>query len=91
MAHIESTRRRSLRLGARGRVVLPADLRRRLRLRTGDRLTVTEGPDGRLVLAPLAAQVRRLAGVLRDLAPKRSLADDLIRERRREARGERGA
>jgi len=84
----ESQERYSVELGDRGRLVLPADVRRRLRLEEGDRLILTVEPDGDLRLVALREQVRRLRGLLKDVAPGRDLADELIRERREEARRE---
>jgi AbrB family looped-hinge helix DNA binding protein len=73
-------------LGERGRLVLPAPLRRRLDLRPGDRLIVTVEPEGGLRVVSAREQARRLCGLYRNLAPGRSLADELIAERREETR-----
>lgn len=43
---------------------------------------------GRLVLAPDRAKVERLRGMFRDLAPAGGVVDELIAERREEARRE---
>lgn len=75
----------ALHLGARGRLILPAPVRKRLGLKEGDRLVLTLEPDGTLRLASLREQVRKLRGLLKDLAPGRSLVDELIRDRRGEA------
>jgi AbrB family looped-hinge helix DNA binding protein len=85
MTHIE---RYAVALGERGRLVLPAQLRRRLDLHPGDRLILTVEPEGDLRVVTARAQARRLLGLYRDLAPGRSLADELIAERREEARRE---
>jgi AbrB family looped-hinge helix DNA binding protein len=91
MAHNPSRRRWTLRIGARGRLVLPAPARKALSIREGDPLVATLAADGRLVLVPLAAQVRRLRGMFRTRAAGRRLSEELIRERREEAaRDERG-
>jgi AbrB family looped-hinge helix DNA binding protein len=73
-------------LGARGRVVLPAPLRRRLALSEGDQLllTVEEG-SGSARLSRLDDQIRKARGLFAHLAPGRSLVDELIAERREEA------
>ena len=78
----------SVNLGERGRLVLPARLRRDLDLKPGDRLIVTvdEGGGFRVVSARELAE--RLHGIFRDIAPGRSLVDELIAERREEARRE---
>lgn len=74
---------RSIRLGPQGRVVIPVALRKLLALRPGDAMVVWVEGD-RLVLRPRRAVEEELwklfAGV------EGSLADDLIRERRQEAR-----
>lgn len=76
----------TLHLGARGRLVLPASLRERLELKEGDRLVLTVEADGSLRLVSLREQVRKLQGIFKDIAPGVSLADELIQERREEAR-----
>lgn len=78
----------SISLGERGRLVLPATLRRRLKLQPGDRLIATLDTEGGLRLVPARELARRLNGIYRDLAPGRSLVDELIAERREEARRE---
>jgi AbrB family looped-hinge helix DNA binding protein len=82
MAQIE---RYTIALGDRGRLVLPAAVRRRLHLQPGDRLIVTVNADGEVRLVSAREQARRLNGLYRDLAPGRSLVDELIAERRAEA------
>ncbi|RTL15488.1 MAG: AbrB/MazE/SpoVT family DNA-binding domain-containing protein [Burkholderiales bacterium] len=62
----------SVLVSAKGQVVLPADLRRRLGLNPGARLEVTEEPDGlrlRVQRAVPAATVEELAGMV--TAPSR--------------------
>lgn len=85
MAHTELY---AIVLGERGRLVLPAPLRRRLDLHPGDRLIASFGADGEIRLVSAREQARRLHGLYRDLAPRRSLADELIAERRAEAERE---
>lgn len=82
---MEATEKYALALGERGRIVLPAPLRRRLDLHAGDRLIVTLDASGEIRLLPARDLARRLCGLYRDLAPGRSLADELIAERRAEA------
>ena len=72
-------------VGAKGRVVLPAPIRRALGMRQGDRLTVRAEPDGSLRLIRIADAVEAMRGFYRHLAPGRSLVDELIAERREEA------
>ena len=78
----------TLHLGARGRLVLPASLRERLGLTEGDRLILTLEADGILRMVSLRDQVRKLQGIFKNIAPEVSLAEELIQERREEARQE---
>ena len=75
----------TLRLGARGRVVLPAPVRARLDLKEGERITLVVEPDGTMRLTSLRRQVQALRGAYRDVAPAEGLVDFLIADRRREA------
>ncbi|TMD81775.1 MAG: AbrB/MazE/SpoVT family DNA-binding domain-containing protein [Chloroflexi bacterium] len=75
-------------LGDRGRLVLPAEIRKRLNLREGDQLLVTVQPDGSLRLMSPRQVVRETRGLYRTRAGHRSLADELIAERRAEAKRE---
>lgn len=74
-----------IRLGEGGRVVIPAEIRKALRLEPGDEMLV--GVEGREVrLVPRANAVRRAQDLVRCyVAPGRRLADELIAERRAEA------
>ena len=78
----------SVTLDKRGRLVLPARLRQRLDLHPGDRLIVTVDDEGGFRAISARELARRLHGLYRDLAPGRSLVDELIAERRQEARRE---
>ncbi len=77
-------------VGAQGRLVVPAPLRRRLGIEAGDVL-VARAKEDRLVLerrdAILARARSRYAHVSEDV----SLADELIRHRREESERESGA
>ena len=81
-----TTERYAVALGERGRLVLPAALRRRLGLHPGDRLIVTDDAEGGLRILSAREQARRLYGIYQSVAPGRSLAEELIAERREEAR-----
>ncbi len=74
-----------VRAGERGRLVLPASLRKRIGLQEGDRLVISVEPDQSLRLVSLKHQVQKAEGLFKDLAPGVSLADELIHERRLEA------
>jgi AbrB family looped-hinge helix DNA binding protein len=75
-------------LGERGRLVIPAELRHQLGLEPGDRLILRLDPAGGIRVMTQREVAHRFAGILKDLAPGRSLVDELIAERREEARHE---
>ncbi len=78
----------TLHLGHRGRLVLPAAVRRCLDLKEGDRLILTVEADGSLHLVSAREAARHGRGLLRQLLPDlagRSLSEELIAERRDEA------
>jgi AbrB family looped-hinge helix DNA binding protein len=85
VAHLEHF---SVTLGERGRLVLPAELRRQLSLNPGDRLVITMEEDGSFRVISARELARRLRGLLADLSSGTSLADELIADRREEARRE---
>ena len=70
----------------RGRLVLPAALRRRLGLATGDEVTISEEADGVLRVQSRRAAARALIGSA-GRAPG-SVTDQLRSERRRQAAAE---
>jgi AbrB family looped-hinge helix DNA binding protein len=72
-------------MAERGRLVLPVEVRERLNIKAGDRLTLRVEPDGTMKLLTAAAFARSLRGLFKHLAPGRMLSDELIAERRREA------
>jgi AbrB family looped-hinge helix DNA binding protein len=76
------------RLGDQGRLVIPAAARRALGLRAGDVLSVRVEQD-HLVLERRAAVLARLRERFAAVPQSVSLADELISERREEARRER--
>jgi AbrB family looped-hinge helix DNA binding protein len=81
--------RYTVQLGARGRLVLPAPLRRALGLEEGAQLVLeAEGETVRLVKATEVAQAAR--GLFQRDAPDRDLASELLAERREEAARESG-
>ncbi len=74
-------------VGAKGRVVLPADLRARLGIGEGSELLARI--EGRtLVLEPREAVLARVRDRFAAIPADVSLADELIAERRAEARRE---
>jgi AbrB family looped-hinge helix DNA binding protein len=78
----------ALQLGERGRVVLPAPVRKRLKLSPGDRLVLIVNKSGDMRLASLKRQIEKGMGMFADIAPERILSEELIAERREEARRE---
>ena len=75
-------------LGAQGRVVVPAPIRKALGFQSGDTL-VARVEDGRLVIEKPESVERRIRARFRK-SGDRSLAEELIAERREEARRESG-
>jgi AbrB family looped-hinge helix DNA binding protein len=74
-----------VKLGRRGRLVIPAEFRKALGLSVGDEITI-ELRDGELRLRSFGATLERVQAVVRKYVPDdRSLADELIAERRQEA------
>lgn len=77
-----------VRLGAQGRLVIPAKLRQALDLKPGDTL-IARSRDGYLVVEKAEVTLKRLKSRYAGLAD-RSLARELVAERREEARREYG-
>jgi AbrB family looped-hinge helix DNA binding protein len=76
-------------LAARGRLVVPAGARKQVGLAEGDTLVLTVEEDGSLRMRRLEDQVKRMQGAYGRRAKGRSLAGELIDERRRESARER--
>jgi AbrB family looped-hinge helix DNA binding protein len=73
----------------RGRLVLPGEIRRTLNIRDGDRVALTLEDDGRVTLQTRDVAIQRMRGMFKHLARPGVLeSDELIKERRREARRE---
>jgi AbrB family looped-hinge helix DNA binding protein len=72
-------------IAARGRLVLPAEVREQLNIHEGDRLALIVDPDGSIRLQTRKVAIASLQGAFKDLAPGRILSDELIAERRLEA------
>lgn len=85
MAH----RRFTVHLGERGRLVIPAEVRRSMGVKRGDLLALNLDENGEMFEVRTAAEVARSArGLLRDLAPGADLTTELIEDRREEAERE---
>jgi AbrB family looped-hinge helix DNA binding protein len=73
-------------VGPKGRIVIPAAIRRALGIERGTHLAVIVDGEA-VVLVPRAAVERRLHGIFANLPA--SMADELVEERRAEAAGQR--
>lgn len=76
-----------VRLGEQGRLVIPVALRKSLGFEPGDTL-IARLEDGRLVLEKLETVQRRLKARFSHVKKNTSLADELIAQRREEAKWE---
>lgn len=76
-------------LGSQGRLVIPAPLRHSLGFKSGDSL-IARMEDGRLILEKPETIRQRLKTRFDHLPPTTSLAEELIAERREEAKREGG-
>ncbi|HRC86232.1 MAG TPA: AbrB/MazE/SpoVT family DNA-binding domain-containing protein [Thermoanaerobaculia bacterium] len=76
-----------LQLGPQGRLVIPAEMRRELGFQPGESL-VARIEGGRLVLEKPASVLSRLKARFASLPQGVSLADELVAERREQAREE---
>lgn len=77
-----------MRVNQNGRVVIPASFRKRLGIRAGDEV-VLQLEDDELRILTLRRSIERARRMVRKHAkPGRSLADELIAERRESARNE---
>jgi len=79
--------RTRIQIGPQGRVVIPAALRRAVGMNVGDTL-IARIDDGRIVLEKTSVVVGRLRERFRAIPADVSLADELIADRRAEARAE---
>jgi AbrB family looped-hinge helix DNA binding protein len=73
------------RIGQNGRVVIPADYRRALGVKSGDEVVLLLR-DGEVRMLTRQAAIKEAQAIVRRFVPpKRRLADELIKERRAEA------
>lgn len=73
----------------RGRIVLPAEIREKLKIKDGDRVALILEDDGAVSLLTQDVALDKLQGMFKHLArPGRLESDELIKERRREAKKE---
>lgn len=76
-----------VKVGPKGRVVVPASIRRELGVEEGTELLARVEGDG-IVLEPRTAAIRRIQELFAHVPRDVSLVDELIAERREEARRE---
>lgn len=76
-----------VRVDAAGRIVIPAVLRERLGIVTGQELLLSEEPAG-LTLRTFSAAVAHAQAALRRFRTDKSIVDELIADRRAEAESE---
>ena len=74
-------------LGAQGRLVIPARLRRRLGLKTGDELIISV-KDGRLIAETPDQVFERIRAAVAHVPRDVSIVDSLIEDRKAEAKRE---
>ncbi|MEN9567429.1 MAG: hypothetical protein RLZZ69_2625 [Cyanobacteriota bacterium] len=84
---VNSSRQTEVHLGRQGRLVIPATLRRLLGFEEGDTL-IARSEEGRLILEKQETIKRRLKARFSELPKETSLANELIAERREEAKRE---
>ena len=71
-----------------GRIVIPAKLRKAIGLRTGDSVIIRLTEDGLVITTPERAVRAAQALVKQFVADDRQLVDELVAERRQEAKQE---
>ena len=69
-------------------IQLPDRIRKTLNWNPGDRLILTLETNGNLRLNRIQAQIQKLQGIFKNIAPGISLADELIHDRRQAAQQE---
>lgn len=73
---------RRTRVDRNGRVLVPAAIRRSLGLREGTELLVSEDEQGRVVLQTSESAWARVQSLFDEVAPTRSVVDELLADRR---------
>lgn len=79
-----NTRTNEVQIGAQGRLVIPAALRKALHLKPGDRLVARQVGES-LILERREVVIKRLQSLFAHIPKDVSLVDELIAERREEA------
>ena len=75
-------------VGDRGRLVLPSRVRTELGLKPGSRLLLSTEEDGSLRLRPYRSVANQSRGMLGLTPAGKSMVDELLTDRRREAESE---
>lgn len=77
--------KQTVKMGPGGRIVIPAEIRSRLALKTGGSLVITESA-GEIRISTVEAGIRRAQALISQyVSADVSLVDELIAERRAEA------
>jgi AbrB family looped-hinge helix DNA binding protein len=77
---------RSVKIIEGGKLVIPAAMRRAMGISRGDTVVVELLPEGELRVRPLASAIREAQEIVRNSVKRgRSLADELMRERKEDA------
>jgi AbrB family looped-hinge helix DNA binding protein len=72
-------------IGRRGRVIIPADIRKRMNLQAGDVIHVRLEKDNSITIENRRSRLESMCGYLVQFTGGKPIVDDLIRERREEA------
>ena len=85
---VTSSKNVTSRLNDNGRIVIPAEIRQKMGLRPGD-ILMLHVEDNVLIVESQQSRIRRVQESLRRLIPSdRVLSDELVADRREEARNE---
>lgn len=72
---------KTVRIGNKGVITLPAELRRQHSLETGDMLTVADAGDGTIVLTPMISEVARQGDRVAELLGEYGVSSqDILRQ-----------
>jgi AbrB family looped-hinge helix DNA binding protein len=89
-ANVNPPKRYTILVGNKGRVILPAEVRRHCGLAESDRLLLHVEKDGSIHLLSARGLAHNLKGMFKELHPEQNWADEFIEQRRQEARRESG-
>ena len=60
---------------SKGQITIPADVRRKLRLRAGTKVDFAENKAGEIVLRPKTGDIRDLYGIVKDTGPPATIEE----------------